>query len=516
MENLNLANVRVRIAPSPTGFVHIGTFRTILYNYLFARHHGGKFIVRIEDTDRTRYVEGAIEDMLHTLQWAGLDYDEGPKLKGNKIVQEGDFGPYIQSERLDIYQKHIKILIDKNKAYYCFCSKNRLEKLREEQVAHKLPPKYDRACRDLDREEARKRIASGEEYVIRFKMPDDKEVVFEDVIHGTIKVNSNDLDDFVLIKADGYPTYHFANIVDDHLMKITHVLRGDEWISSTPKHILLYEAFGWHPPIYAHVPLTLNKDRKKLSKRDGAASVKDFINQGYLKDALLNFIALLGWNSGTEQEIYSMSEMIKQFNIENVHKSGAIFDINKLDWINGLYIRKLKPEEFAKECLPFLIRAGLIIENKNKNKNKLIVAATKKEIYFSDLSRICALEQTRIKKLSEVGESLKNFFVKKLEYDPKILIWKNSTVKKTVEILKDLVKELLSLDETNFNVENISKKIMSYIENNSLGNGDVLWPLRVALSGSEKSPGPFEIAAALGKTETIKRIKQAIKLLTHK
>jgi nondiscriminating glutamyl-tRNA synthetase len=509
MENLNLSKVRVRIAPSPTGFVHIGTFRTVLYNYLFARHNGGKFIVRIEDTDRTRFVDGAIEDLLRTLQWAGFDYDEGPKLKGDKIVQEGDFGPYIQSERLDLYQKHIKTLIDKNKAYYCFCPKDRLDALREDQKKHNLPPKYDRACRDLDREEVKKRLAAGEEFVIRFKMPEDKEVVFEDVIHGVIKVNTNDLDDFVLIKADGYPTYHFANIIDDHLMKITHVLRGDEWIASTPKHVLLYEAFGWKSPIYAHVPLTLGKDKRKLSKRDGAASVKDFINKGYLKDALLNYIALLGWNSGTEQEIYSMDELIKQFSLDNVHKAGAVFDIDKLDWINGLYVRNLSNEDFAKECLPVIVQAGLIAQKGDKFYN----AVNKEEISMAWIVKVCALEKPRIKRLVEMPEVMNNYFTDKLKIDPKILVWKKSDASKTKEVLQALHAELHAIEETDFNLENIQKKVMDYIEKNSLSNGDVMWPLRVALSGRDKSPGPFEIGEVLGKQRTLDRIENAIKKL---
>ena len=270
------SNIRVRIAPSPTGFVHIGTLRTILYNWLFAKHEGGKFIVRIEDTDQARFVPGALENLLQVMQWADFDYDEGPYLTvDGKIKEKGEFGPYIQSQRLDIYHKHIEPLLDKGKAYYCFCDKDRLEKLREEQKQNNLPPKYDGQCRKLSRKEAEDRINRGEKCVIRFKMPENKKVVCKDEIRGQIIVNTKDLDDFVLIKADGFPTYHFANIVDDHLMKITHVMRGDEWISSFPKHVLLYEAFGWNPPLFAHLPIILNKSKKKLSKRHDSVSVQD-------------------------------------------------------------------------------------------------------------------------------------------------------------------------------------------------------------------------------------------------
>jgi len=332
MENLNLANIRVRIAPSPTGLMHIGNLRTILYNYLFARHHKGKFLIRIEDTDQTRLVPGAVENLLQVLQWAGIENDEGPKLMPDGKLQEiGEFGPYVQSDRLKIYKKYIDELLDRGKAYHCFCSKERLEKLREQQTANKQAPKYDNFCRNLEHSEVQSMIKSGASHVIRFKMPENREVVVKDLIRGNIVVNTKDLDDYVLMKADGFPTYHFANVVDDHLMKITQVMRGEEWIATAPKHVLLYEAFDWQPPQFAHLPQILNKNRKKMSKRDGDASVQDFINRGYLKDALINFIALLGWNAGTEQEIYNLPELIKQFSLDNVHKAGAIFDTDKLD-----------------------------------------------------------------------------------------------------------------------------------------------------------------------------------------
>jgi glutamyl-tRNA synthetase len=509
MENINLANVRVRIAPSPTGFIHIGTLRTILYNYLFAKHNKGDFIVRIEDTDRTRFVKGATEDLLQTLKWAGIEIDEGPFLADDQLKEKGEYGPYIQSNRLDVYLKHIKSLIDKNKAYYCFCTKERLDALREQQRQQKLPPKYDRLCRDLTKQEIQARLDKKMPCVLRFKMPDDREITFEDIIRGPITVNTKDLDDFVLIKSDGFPTYHLANIIDDHLMKISHVLRGDEWIASTPKHILLYESFGWHAPLFAHLPPLLNKDKKKMSKREGDVSVRDFIAKGYLKDALINFIALLGWNSGTDQEIYSLDELIKQFSLEKVHKAGAIFDLDKLDWINGSYIRKLSIDKFVDQCLPFL-EQGTLIKRKGE---AWINAFTKEPIAAHWLKKVCALEQPRIKKLADLPAAIEYFFNPKFKLLKKDLVWKKSTPGKTKKTLTQLADLLKAIDEKDFSQEGLEKQIMDFIEKNSYGNGDVLWPMRVALSGREKSPGPFELAAALGSEATIKRIKAAIKKL---
>ncbi|NQT49339.1 glutamate--tRNA ligase [Candidatus Kuenenbacteria bacterium] len=499
--------IRVRIAPSPTGFVHVGNLRTILYNYLFAIHEKGKFIIRIEDTDQSRLVPGAIENLLQSLQWAGIEGEEGPYLtKDNKVKERGEFGPYTQSARLDIYNTHIKTLLDKNKAYYCFCTKQRIDDLRDEQRKQKLPPKYDGFCRNLSKTEVQSLLNSGTPHVIRFKMPENKQVIFEDLIRGQISVKTKDMDDYVLIKSDGFPTYHFANIVDDHLMKITHVLRGDEWIASTPKHALLYEAFGWHAPVFAHLPVLLNKNGKKLSKRDGDVSVQDFIDKGYLKEAIINFIALLGWNAGTEQEIYTLNELTKQFSLDNVHKSGAVFDVDKLDWINGMYIRKLSLDDFYEQCLPYLIEAKLIIE---KNK-KLVIKDTGEEIKSSYLKNILALEQTRIKKFTEVGEVLEFFFKKELDYDPKKLVWKKSNKTDSLKNLKLLEKLLNEINESDFSSENLKKLITALLQENNIDTGSMLWPMRYALSGRDNSPDPFEIAQALGKEKTVERINLAI------
>jgi nondiscriminating glutamyl-tRNA synthetase len=511
MENSSSSKVRVRIAPSPTGFVHIGNLRTILYNYLFARHHGGQFIVRIEDTDRTRLVPGAIEDLLKTLEWAGLDYDEGPKLSEKGITEAGEYGPYVQSDRLPLYTKHINTLLEKGKAYHCFCSKERLDTLRADQEKNHLPPKYDNHCRDLGRDEVAERLKNKEPHVIRFKMPEEKDIVFEDAIRGAIVTNTKDLDDFVLIKSDGYPTYHAAVVVDDHLMKITHVLRGEEWIPSTPKHILQYDAYGWHAPIFAHLPNLLNANRKKMSKRDGDVSVKDFIDRGYLRDALINFIALLGWNSGTEQEIYNLPELGKQFSLEKVHKAGPIFDLKKLDWINGYYLRQLNPDQFLEACLPFLEKANLLKISPDSIKN----TALNKKIARPWLVRALGLAQTRIHRLEEASGEVDFLLQEDLEYDAKQLVWKKSDAEKTQANLQSAVNLLKAIDDNEFTKANIENVFMKFIEEKNLGVGDMLWPLRFALSGRAQSAGPFELAEVLGKETTIDRVGAAIAKLKN-
>ncbi len=502
-------NIRVRIAPSPTGFVHVGNLRTILYNFLFARHNKGKFIIRIEDTDQSRLVAGAVENLLQVLQWAGIEADEGPYLtKDNKVKERGDFGPYTQSERLDIYKQQIQVLLDKNKAYHCFCDKQRLDDLREDQKKNKQAPKYDNFCRKLSQKEAQSMLDSGASSVIRFKMPENRQVVCDDLIRGKIIVNTKDMDDYVLIKSDGFPTYHFANIVDDHFMKITHIMRGDEWIASTPKHVLLYEAFEWQPPIFAHLPTLLNKQKKKLSKRDGDTSVQSFIDQGYLRDAFINFIALLGWNAGTEQEVYTPNELIRQFSLDNVHKSGAVFDLDKLDWINGLYIRKLSEDELYEKCLPYLVEANIITVGKN-----IVINETNEKVKPSYIKNILQLEQSRIKKLNEIPEAVKFFFVKELTYDADGLVWKKSNKKDTYDHLQSLLEILQGILESSFTPEKLKKTITEHIEKNNIDTGTLLWPMRFALSGQQKSPDPFEIASALGKDKSLDRIKKAVEKL---
>jgi glutamyl-tRNA synthetase len=372
----------VRFAPSPTGFVHVGSLRTALYNYLFAKNHGGTFILRIEDTDQTRKTEGAVENLLSTLTWAGLPYDEGPEIGGN-------YGPYYQSQRLDIYKKYINELVDARHAYFCFCSEERLQKMREEQQAKKLTPKYDGKCRNISFHDA-KRKASESSYVVRMKIPLNGGTIIRDIIRGEVTVINDNLDDQILLKSDGYPTYHLANVVDDHLMKITHIIRGEEWLLSTPKHIILYKYLGWNVPEFAHLPLLLNPDRSKLSKRQGDVAVEDYKARGYLPQALINFVALLGWNKGDDQEIFTMEELIDSFTLERVSKAGAIFNIEKLNWMNSLYLRDIEEEKYLHLALNEMKKCGL--DSGNEHRNKLIALAVRKNlITLGDLSKNTAM-----------------------------------------------------------------------------------------------------------------------------
>ncbi len=469
--------VKTRMAPSPTGKLHIGGLRTALYNYLFARQNGGEFLLRIEDTDRARFVPGATEEVFAMLKWAGLNWD-------------GE--PVVQSKRLKIYQQYAQKLVDEGNAYYCFCTPEELAKMRAAQQAKKLPPRYNGRCRNLSAPEIKNKLESHK-HVIRFKVPENKAVEFNDLVYGKIKVNSDGLDDQVLIKSDGFPTYHLAVVVDDHEMGITHVLRGEEWLPSTPKHILLYQAFGWPPPLYCHLPNILGQNKKKLSKREGDVSVEDFKNKGYLPEALINYIALLGWNPGTEQEIFSLSELTKQFDIKKLHKAGAIFDNKKLDNINSQYIRQLKSKELVNLCRPYLAETyGDALQN------------------YSDeyIASVINLEQERLKKISDIIASTEIFFASDLEYDAKLLIWKKlskTIISNNLTIIKQKLTEIKKWEK-----DNLEKEILQFIKDKKLTNGEALWPLRVALSGQENSPGPFEIAEILGKAESLRRIQAAI------
>ncbi|MBO3445445.1 glutamate--tRNA ligase [Clostridium sp. CCUG 7971] len=362
-------SVRVRFAPSPTGFVHIGSLRTALYNYLFAKKMGGEYILRVEDTDQTRLVEGAIENMLTGMAWGGVNHSEGVVLDENgNITQKGEYGPYIQSERLDIYKEYIKELLDDGKAYYCFCTKERLDSVREKQKEAGETPRYDGNCRDLTKEEIDAKIAAGEPYVIRLRLPENHVIKFTDLVRGETEFNTNDLDDQVLIKTDGFPTYHFAVVVDDHLMKITHVIRGEEWVSSTPKHVYLYEAFGWEAPTFVHLPNILNSEKKKLSKRHGDVAVEDFKKKGYLPEGLINYVALVGWSPEDNQELFTMEELENAFSVERVSKSGGVFDTEKLNWVNQHYIKDADDEYLTDLAIPFLVEAGFISEEEATTK----------------------------------------------------------------------------------------------------------------------------------------------------
>lgn len=494
MFNFFQPKVRTRFAPSPTGYVHLGSLRSALYEYLFAKQNGGIFFLRIEDTDQSREVAGAVENLLKVLKWAGITPDEGVLLdsKGNPS-EKGKFGPYTQSKRLDLYQEYAQELVEAGHAYYCFCTPERLEKLRREQEEMKRPTRYDGLCKKLSAEEIKERLDKGEKHVIRMKMPENREIEFNDMVRGTVKVNTKELDEQVLLKADGFPTYHLAHIVDDHLMKSTHVIRAEEWLPSTPKHIILFEYFGWTPPVYAHLPLILNKDKSKLSKRQGDVAVEDYMKAGYLPEALVNYVALLGWNPGTEQEIFTLPELIKQFSLVKVHKAGAVFDHQKLDWLNGEYIKKLPNTKFVQLALPYLeANVGKLPED-------------------MDVNKILSIEQERVSKLSEVGEGIKFLFVDKLEYDPKLLVWKKSDRE---AVTKNLALVLAELEkQTDWSKANLEKFLLDWIKGADLTNGEVLWPLRVALTGQEKSPTPFEVAEALGKDKALERIKTAIQKL---
>jgi len=491
-----MSNIRVRFAPSPTGFLHIGSLRPVLFDYLTVKTLNGKLILRIEDTDQKREVEGAVKGLIDILDWVGIKFDEGPHVGG-------EFGPYTQSQRLEIYKEHAQALIKKGGAYHCFCTSERLTEMRERQQTEKLPPRYDRACRELTKAEIDKRIKSGEPFVVRQKMPLDGEIIVHDELRGDIKFNNSDLEDQVLIKSDGMPTYQFANVVDDHLMEISHVLRGDEWIPSFPKNILLYKAFGWEAPKFIHLTLTLNKEGGKLSKRQGDVAVEDYRSKGYLPEALLNFCVLQGWHHSASakapkektDEILSLDEMIEYFDYKDMGTSPAVFDIEKLDYFNGYYIRRMSLEKLTKLCLPFMGENLKLTKDIRKQSDDF-------------MEKVIGLEQERLKKLSEIGELTKFFFLDKLEYPEEMLIWKNLTLKQVKANLKELAALLEKIPEADWLKETIEKTLFDYIKNKGAKNGDYLWPLRVALSGQKFSPPPFAIAAILGKKESLNKINK--------
>lgn len=483
--------IKTRFAPSPTGYLHVGSLRTALYSFLFARKNKGKFVLRIEDTDKKRKVPSSVENLYKMLDLFGLNYDEGPYLQEKKVKEKGCFGPYIQSERTKIYQDHADYLIKKEKAYFCFCDSKRLTEMRETQQKQGLAPKYDKFCLNLSKKEIEKKLAANLPRVVRLKVPMARKIMFDDLIRGQVEFNSNDLDDQILIKSDSFPTYHLANVVDDHLMEITHVIRAEEWLPSTPKHIMLYEAFGWNEPQFAHLPLVLNPDKTKLSKRRGSVAAEDFLKQGYLKEALLNFIAFLGWNPKDNREIFSLEELIQEFDLKNINKSGAVFNLEKLTWLNKQYLKKLSLDQFYALGKPFLS------ELQNEDENKLKAA-------FS-------LEKERISTLAEIEPKIKFIFALP-QYDAKLLLWKKLSLDQVKNNLYLLAKQLENISEQDFTSKEIEEKIVKHIKDNNFKVGDMLWPFRVALSGQKNSPGPFEIATVLGKKETLARIKFACQI----
>ncbi len=472
--------VRVRFAPSPTGYLHIGGLRTALFNYLFARHHGGKFILRIEDTDQTRKVEGAVDNLINILNYMGLDFDEGP-------VIGGEYGPYYQSQRLDIYHKYINELLESGGAYYSFETPEELNEMRKVQQIQGLNTMYDRSARNLTKNEIEKKLREGIPHVTRLKVPLDSEIEFNDQIRGKVKIESNLIDDQVLMKSDGFPTYHFANVIDDHLMEISHVIRGEEWLTSVPKHILLYNAFGWEIPKMAHVPLILNRDKTKLSKRQGDVATEEFLKKGYLKEALLNFIALLGWNpgEGNNTEIFSLDELIRLFTIEKVNSSGAIFDLDKLNWMNAEYIKNYDIHKLVELSIPYLNTSGYDTADKDK------------------LIRVLNAVKTYIDKLDDISNSARIYYNDSfiLTEEQKALI-KSDSSRKALENLISGIQKDNEMSSDKF------KSLLSAIQKETGIKGKALYqPIRLALTGEEHGPELGLIAYVLGKEEVITRLK---------
>ena len=480
--------VKTRFAPSPTGRMHVGNLRTALYSYLIAKHAGGSFMLRIEDTDQERFVDGALELINRTLADTGLTYDEGPD-------KDGGVGPYVQSERCrqGIYMKYAKQLIDQGDAYYCFCTKERLEGLKRT-VAGKEISAYDKHCLHLSKEEIQANLDAGKPYVIRFNMPTEGTTTFHDEIYGNITVNNEELDDLILIKSDGYPTYNFANVVDDHLMGITHVVRGNEYLSSTPKYNRIYEAFGWEIPTYVHCPLITNEEGQKLSKRSGHSSFEDLIDQGYVREAVVNFVALLGWSPAGDREIYSLPELVEVFDYHHINKSPAVFDMTKLKWMNGEYIKAMDSEEYFKLAEPYLKKA--LPEH-------------------MDIRKIGEMVKTRIQIFPDIAEQV-DFFSGVPAYDVSMYVHKKS--KSTLETSRKVLTETIPLLETaeDFGNDALFGLLSAYAKQNEMKVNTVMWPLRTAVSGKQATPaGATGIMEVLGKDETIRRLRTGLDKIEH-
>jgi glutamyl-tRNA synthetase len=500
---MNKSNVRVRFAPSPTGYPHVGNIRTALFNWLFARHSGGSFIVRIEDTDVNRKVEGATEAILDGLRWLGIDWDEGPEVGGN-------YGPYFQSQRLEHYQRIVRQLVEGDHAYPCYCSAERLARMRTEMAQRKDSMRsYDRRCRNLSVEERAKFETEGIIPVIRFKIPLEEQTRFNDLIKDEVVFDNSTLDDFVLLKSDGYPTYHLANVVDDHLMKITHVLRADEWLSSTPRHILLYTALGYQPPLFAHLPMILGTDRSKLSKRHGATAITEYRDQGYLPQAMMNFLALLGWSLDDHTELFTNEELIRHFSIERISKTSAIFNLDKLKWMNGVYVRKLSPEELTDRLLPFLERD--------------LPQSVKRPLSREYVKQIVPLIRERLTTLGKVESAMGAmaeaaplydfFFVDEPVYDTRLLLGKKLTKEDAVRGLEAALERIQALI---FDAQSLEDNLRPLATELGLKAGDFFGLLRVAVTGRTAAPPLFQTMASLGKERCLKRIDEALKKLQDK
>jgi nondiscriminating glutamyl-tRNA synthetase len=484
-------NVRTRLAPSPTGKMHIGTLRTALFDYFLAKQHGGQFLIRIEDTDQGRLVPGAIENLLEMFQAVNISHDEGPFLQADgAIVEHGDYGPYVQSARLDVYKKYADELVEKGLAYPCFCTAERLDEMRKAQTAVKQTTKYDRHCLALTAAEARSRIDAGEKYVIRIKIPEGK-TEFIDAIRGHIAFDNREVDDCIIMKSDGFPTYYLACVVDDQLMNISHILRGEEWISSTPKSLILCSMFGWESPIFAHVPVLLGPDKKKLSKRTGDTAVEEYFKHGYLAEAIVNFIGTLGFNPSGDREIFTFQELVDSFDLSKVNSAGAILNMEKLDWMNRHYLMQLTEDELVSRAARF-------------------VSA---DCSSQRVRRALFVERSRISRMTEFNGAIAPYLELPL-YDSSIVVWKKADGADAILQLSGVREVIAGLGAEMFDsVSLLDSQIKEYITSKGLQNGNVLWPLRVALSGLEKSATPFELLWALGQEESLQRIDAAVQKL---
>lgn len=480
-----MSTVRTRFAPSPTGFMHLGNLRSALYTYLYAKKHGGRFILRIEDTDQARYVEGAVDVIYNTLRSIGMQWDEGPDIGG-------DYGPYVQSERKDMYLPYAKQLVEAGKAYYCFCTKEELDERRAEAEKNGGVWKYDKHCLHMPKEEVERRLAAGEPYVIRQNVPESGEASFDDVLYGHIAVDCSELDDMILIKADGMPTYNFANVIDDHTMAISHVMRGNEYLASTPKYNLLYEAFGWEKPVYIHMTPIMRDAQHKLSKRDGDAYFEDYLNKGYLKEAIVNYVALLGWNPGDEREFFTLKELESAFDVDGMSKSPAIFDPVKLTWMNAEYVRRLSPQDFTAHAMPYYEKVG--------------VAAMDKEV-------LCRILQPRVEVFTQIPEMV-DFLTAIPAYDAALFTNKKSKTNPEVaaHVLDLAIAVLDALPD--WTESAIHDTLLGVAAEQGLKNGTMLWPVRIALAGKTVTPGgAIEIAVLLGREESMKRLRAGRALL---
>lgn len=487
-----MEDVRVRFAPSPTGYLHIGGARTALFNYYFAKKNNGKFILRIEDTDTERLKEDSVSQIISSMKWLGMDWDEGPEVGG-------DYGPYFQSERRELYTKEIMRLVEEGKAYYCFCTEEDIQKEREEQKKKKLPFRYSGKCSHLSKEEVEKNLKEGKPYVIRIKIPKEGTTEVEDLIRGKVSVDNTQLDDYIIMKSNGMPTYNLACVVDDHMMKINYVIRAEEHLSNTPKQIHIYRALGYEIPQFAHISMILAPDRSKLSKRHGATSVEEFRERGYLKEAIVNYLTLLGWSPGEDEEIFSVEDTLAKFSLDKVSKTAAIYDVDKLTWMNGQYLRELDLDYIVRESIPYFIERGLIEEAEIEEK-------------YDYIKRVVEAVREKVKLLPEIAEASTYFFKDIEEYDEKG-VKKRFKKEGVVELLKK-GKETLK-NASAFDVETVEKEYRDLIDRLGIKGGDIIHPTRLALSGKTVGPGLFDIISILGRKECIKRIDKAIEYIEN-